>query len=151
LLTVPFTVESNDGVQELILRGICSNGLELRRTLHLSTQEPVLGTVTSVRNQGKGPLPVTLQSRVEINPGDRENPRIDFTFPRRNGEAVRKQILPQIAANYGDEFYRDGERPAGEWSLINLVSKITLTNRFADDQVERAASGGAAAGGTPSR
>lgn len=132
-----WTVESNDGVRELILRGVCSNGLALQRTLRLSPQAPVVETVTIVRNQGKTPLPVTLQSRAEINPGDRENPRIDFAFPSRGGAAVRKRILPQVAANYGDEFYRDGERPAGEWSLINPPGNFTLTNLFADDQVER--------------
>ncbi|HLJ16296.1 MAG TPA: DUF4838 domain-containing protein [Bryobacteraceae bacterium] len=132
-----WTVQSRHAATEVVLRGVCPNGLELVRTLRLSDNDPVLHTATVTRNRSAAPLVVTLQSRAQVNPGDRQNPTVDFSFPRRDGTRRRDRILPPTGDNQGDEFFRGDERPAGEWSLANSSNRITLTNRFADDQVER--------------
>jgi hypothetical protein len=131
-----WTVESHDA-RELKLRGVCPNGLRLARRLWFADETPVIRTSTTAHNESGEPLAVTLQSRAQVNPGDRQNPTVDFSFPRRDGTRRHDQILPPTGDNQGDEFFRDDQRPSGEWSLINSGNGIKLTNRFADDQVER--------------
>jgi hypothetical protein len=105
--------------------------------MRLAAADPVLHTLTAVRNDSPQAVTVTLQSRAEVNPGDRQNPTVELDFRTRNGKRRHDRILPPVGDNQGDEFFRDDQRPAGEWSLINSANAITLTNRFADDQVER--------------
>lgn len=132
-----WTVTSQRGATEVVLRGMCPNGVELSRTLRLSGDAPTLHTSTTARNRSAQPLAMTLQSRAQVNPGDRQNPTVDFSFPRRDGTHRHDQILPPVGDNQGDEFFRDDQRPAGVWSLVNSANGVTLTNHFADDQVER--------------
>ena len=131
-----WTVESHDG-RQLELRGVCPNGLRIARRVWVADADPVLHTASTARNESGKPLTVTLQSRAQVNPGDRQNPTVDFSFLRRDGTRRQDQILPPTGDNQGDEFFRDEQRPAGEWSLTNSSLGIKLTNRFANDQVER--------------
>jgi hypothetical protein len=132
-----WTAASQNGSREMVLRGTCANGLQLDRKLWLAGEKPVLHTSTTARNTSEKALTVTLQSRAQVNPGDRQNPSVELSFPRRDGTHRRDRILPPAGDNQGDEFFRDNERPAGEWSLINSADRVTLTNRFPDAQVER--------------
>jgi hypothetical protein len=128
-----------DGRRRMVLEGRCAaNGLRVERTLEIEGN--VLHTRTTARNSAGGKaLPVTLQSRFEVNPGDREHPTVDFLFRARNGESRgRTRILPVNGGqNYGDDFFRDDGRPAGEWGLLNSAAEVAVVNRFRDDQVER--------------
>lgn len=130
-------VKSNDGIRRMVLEGVCKNGLHVERILELSDREPLLTVKATVRNQSTSPVPLAIQSRFEINPGDREHPTVDFVFQRRGGSREVTPTLPAKGQNYGDDFFRAAERPAGEWGLINPSVGVQLINRIADDQVER--------------
>ncbi|MCC6585431.1 MAG: DUF4838 domain-containing protein [Bryobacterales bacterium] len=135
--TPEWRVQSNDGVGRMVMEGICSNGLQVERVLELSAAEPLLTVKATVRNGGARPVPLAIQSRFEINPGDREHPTVDLVFRRRGGSREVTPILPARGQNYGDDFFFADERPDGEWGLINPSVGIQLVNRIRDDQVER--------------
>lgn len=131
-----WSVESNTGT-EMGLRGECENGLRVWRRLWLDAESPLLMTSTTVTNASAAPVAVTLHSRADANPGDPENPTIDFAFTPRRGAVVRKTLVPPIAENQGDEFFRGDQKPDGEWRLINSSLGFTLANTFPFEQVER--------------
>jgi hypothetical protein len=96
-----------------------------------------LHTATTVRNQGAAPLPVTLHSRAEINPGDLENPTVDFAYRRREGGDYRQRIFPPPDMPLGDLFLGGEGKPAGEWRLTNPGLGFSLINRFQPEDVDR--------------
>jgi hypothetical protein len=134
---VEWRAEASGNATRMVLLGTCGNGLEAERVLELSATEPALKVRVTVRNQGQQPLPLAIQSRFEVNPGDREHPTVDLVFRKREGGILRRQLLPALGQNYGDDFFRAEERPLGEWGLVNPGTGVQLLNRFRDDQVER--------------
>ena len=46
-------------------------------------------------------------------------------------------MMPTDGANQGDMFYRDAQRPAGEWRLTADDVPVTLVNRFPIETTER--------------
>jgi hypothetical protein len=125
------------GPEYLELSGVCGNGLRVHRTLELDGGSPLLRTATTVRNEGPAPIPLTLHSRVEINPGDLENPTVDFSYRRRGGAEHRQRIFPPPELPLGDLFLGGDELPDGEWRLTNPRLGLTIANRFPPGQVER--------------
>lgn len=120
------------------LRGACANGLRLSRTLELSSGGLVLHTSTTARNDGPAPVPVSLHSRVDINPGDLEDPTIDFAYKRRGGGAeYRQRIFPPPGMPLGDLFLGGAELPDGEWRLTNPRLGLAIVNRFHPGRVDR--------------
>jgi hypothetical protein len=124
------------GPEYLELSGVCGNGLRVHRTLELDGSSPLLRTATTVRNEGPAPIPLTLHSRVEINPGDLENPTVDFSYRCRGGAEHRQRILPPPELPLGDLFLGGDDLPDGEWRLTNPRLGLTIANRFPSDQVE---------------
>jgi hypothetical protein len=127
----------NSSAGSLLLRGVCDNGLRLRRALELSSGGPALHTSTTVTNEGAAPVPVTLHSRVDINPGDLENPAVDFAFKRRGGGEYRQRIFPPPGIPLGDLFLGGDGAPDGEWRLTNPGLGFALVNQFPTQQVDR--------------
>jgi hypothetical protein len=134
---VAWEVEDSRDAARVVLRGVCENGLRLRRILALSPQGMRLHTATTVRNEGAAPLPVTLHSRAEINPGDLENPTVDFAYRRREGGDYRQRIFPPPGMPLGDLFLGGEGKPAGEWRLVNPGLGFSLINRFQPEDVDR--------------
>jgi hypothetical protein len=97
----------------------------------------MLHTVTVVENAGKTRVDAVIESRADVNPGDPDDPAIDFAYKRKDGRAEKEQLLPPLQENYGDVFFRDEQKPDGEWRLINTALGLALINRFPPDQVER--------------
>jgi hypothetical protein len=133
---VAWQVESTDA-GSLLLRGACANGLRLSRALRLGSGGPMLRTSTTVRNEGAAPVPVTLHSRVDINPGDVENPAVGFAYKRRGGGEHRQRIFPPPGMPLGDLFLGGDGIPDGEWRLTNPGLGFALVNQFPPGQVDR--------------
>ncbi|MCX6624399.1 MAG: DUF4838 domain-containing protein, partial [Acidobacteria bacterium] len=129
-----WVVEGSEGRNAMVLKGACGNGLEFRRRLVLEPGDAVLRTYTTVTNRGKAAVQVTLQSRVEFQPGPMDQPAVEFGFRRVNGGEFRESLLPQQKLYFGIEAYLGAERPDGEWRVWNPPPGITLRNRFSLEQ-----------------
>lgn len=127
---------SRAGPSDLELSGVCDNGLRVQRTVEVDGGSPLLRTATTVRNEGAASVPVTMHSRVEINPGDLENPTIDFSFRSRRGAEHHQRIFPPPELPLGDLFLGGDELPDGVWRLANPRLGLTISNRFDPSQVE---------------
>ncbi|MCX6620532.1 MAG: DUF4838 domain-containing protein, partial [Acidobacteria bacterium] len=134
---ISWTVENHVRGRELVLKGVCGNGLEFRRVLRLSATAAVLETITTATNAGAKAFPLTLQSRGEVNPGLREVPTIHVAWQDLSGKKVGWKMLPTDGANQGDMFFRDQQRPNGEWRLTGNDVPVTLINRFPVERIER--------------
>lgn len=133
---VEWQVDSS-GPGYLHLRGVCANGLSLHRTFELSAATPRLHTSTTIRNEGPAAIPVVLHSRADINPGDLENPTVDFAYKRRGGSVRQQRIFPPPGMPLGDLFLGGEELPDGEWRLTNPGLGFSLVNQFRPEQVDR--------------
>jgi hypothetical protein len=134
---VAWEVEAPRDAARVVLRGVCENGLRLRRVLELSPDSTRLLTATTVRNEGASPVPVTLHSRAEINPGDLENPTVDFSYRRQRAPDYRQRVFPPPDIPLGDLFLGGAGKPAGEWRLSNPGMGFSLVNRFREEDVDR--------------
>ncbi|MCX6621638.1 MAG: hypothetical protein NTY38_11300 [Acidobacteria bacterium] len=134
---VAWEVEDSRDAARVVLRGVCENGLRLRRILELSPEGMRLRTATTVASEGSAPIPVCLHSRAEINPGDLENPTVDFAYRRREGGEYRQRIFPPPEMPLGDLFLGGEGKPAGEWRLVNPGLGFSLINRFQPEAVDR--------------
>ncbi len=134
---IAWTVASHDQGRELMLQGATEYGLEFRRVLRLSATAPVLHTATTATNRSSKAIPLALQSRGEVNPGPREVPTIHVAWQNLEGKKVGWKMLPSDGANQGDMFFRDNQRPNGEWRLTGDDLPVTLINRFPVERTER--------------
>ncbi len=132
--TPEWSVESKPSPSSVVLLGRCENGLELRRRLELAAGEPLLRTFTAATNRGSSPVLVALQSRVEFQPGDMDNPTVDFAYQGDDGRPVRKTLLPVANGYFGIETFPGNTAPRREWRLINPQLSLTMVNRFDLDQ-----------------
>ena len=124
---------------EVTLSGTCPNGLNLRRTIRLKGNEPVLQTETRVENGGRDALPVALQARAEYSAGLPEDPRLSLSFTRQDGEAVDRTLFSAGVETSGSETYLAEDRPAGEWRAFHRQAPLKFVNHFEKDGVARCA------------
>ena len=124
---------------EVTLSGTCPNGLNLRRTIRLKGNEPVLQTETRVENGGRDALPVALQARAEYSAGLPEDPRLSLSFTRQDGEAVDRTLFSAGVETSGSETYLAEDRPAGEWRAFHRQVPLKFVNHFEKDGVARCA------------
>jgi hypothetical protein len=124
---------------EAVLAGTCPNGLNLRRTIRLKGDEPVLQTETRVENGAKVQLPVALQARAEYSAGLPEDPQLSVAFRRQDGEMVDRTLFSAGLETSGSETYLAEDRPDGEWRTFHRQAPLKFVNRFEKDDVARSA------------
>ncbi len=134
---IAWEVEEQKSPERLVLRGVCANGLQLRRTLELDAHGPLLRTVTNAENRGQQEIPLTLHSRAEIYPGDLENPAVEFSYPMPGGRRFRQTIFPPPDIPLGDLFLGGEGKPMGEWQLGNPGMGFALVNLFVREEADR--------------
>ena len=127
-------IDSAEAAGALTLKGACANGLEFRRRLELPVGRPILRTYTTATNRGTVPVPLILQSRAEFEPGDMDNPTVEFAFRRQDASEISKKLLPPAEGYFGIETFSGAGRPDREWCLHNPSRGVTLRNRFSYEQ-----------------
>jgi hypothetical protein len=133
---VKWQPDSTSGGRELVLTGVSTNGLRLRRRIFLSGEDSILKTDTTVENTGVTPRDIALRSYLIFNPeGDKLDVATKFT--KQDGTAVESEILAPELPFQGSASYSGADRPDGEWRLINRALGLALVARFPKNQVER--------------
>ncbi|MCC7498673.1 MAG: DUF4838 domain-containing protein [Bryobacterales bacterium] len=125
-------IDSSDGRHAITLQGATANGLEFQRRLELKGN--CLHTTATVTNRGNATVKLALQSRLEFQPGLRDQPSVLYGFRRVNGATVEESLLPQRDLYFGIENHTGNERPNGEWTVWNPSAGIRVRNRFSLEQ-----------------
>lgn len=94
---------------ELVLRGRAENGARITRTLRLTGEG--LHTQTVVENGSAESVPVAIQSRVELSPGDVDE--ASFRFTRASGEQVVRKLIEPDEPPASKETWDGSAGPAG--------------------------------------
>ncbi len=118
---------------EILLAGVCDNGLEMRRTLWL--EDTFLRTRTVLENSGAEPIEALLQSRWEVDPGPLET--VSVSYLSQGGARLNKQLIRPGRQPSDSEFLTGGDQPEGEWIILSAGSEVHIVNRFAKEMVAR--------------
>jgi len=131
-LEVAWSAEQRNG-NEVTLSGRLDNGLRLRRTLRLEADG--LHTVTVVENASGSAVPLAMQVRAEMSPGNVD--AATYTFSRPSGERVTRKTIEPGEQPTGREDWQDGDVPAGVVTLQPSTGAAFAT-RFQRQGVRRA-------------
>ena len=111
------------------------NGFELKRTLTLVPDKPILQVKSTLTNNGKEPKPSRLRSHLELDLGDLRSTRVSFT--NLAGRNIEKDMTDIIAGLREGEYYRSQDIPRGSWVLSGSKG-LQLIQRFDHEQLDYA-------------
>ena len=120
---------------EIHLTGTCPNGLQMKRTIRLLADQPVVHTETIVENTGSSATYAVLNFRCDFEPQHLAESAVRFRS--QAGKAIRQAILPPDEEPSGSQWYADSDQPDGEWTLTGMGALGAVVNRFPKDQVAR--------------
>jgi len=129
---------------EMLLSGLCPNGIRLRRTIALKGD--TLRTATIIENPTGQPVHLAVQSRIDFSPGSMDDPRVAVAFHSLDGRRVDKTLYDPDREPYGGQSLAGPGLPDGEWRAFHRAGGLTLTNRFRKEQVSRCYAGWSARG-----
>jgi hypothetical protein len=122
---------------EVVLRGACANGLQLRRTIRLKSDEATVYTETVATNRGTAPLEISLQAVLDVNPDPVDFIDFDSSIRREDGSMPTEKVSQRRGPAYSSRILSDN--PAGEWKITNHAVGMTILNRFPKEQARRCA------------
>jgi hypothetical protein len=111
-----------------VLKGICPNGLILRRRIELQVDR--IRIASEARNESAGPLEFAVQARAEFDPGDIDAASVEFQS--KSGASVAQRLIVPEAQPTGNLMWQGGDLPAGSWRVAGAE------NRFRPEEVARA-------------
>jgi Domain of unknown function (DUF4838)/Glycosyl hydrolase family 67 N-terminus len=129
------------------LIGETEAGLRLEQTWELDSAGASLRSHTRAINNGSKPVTLTLNSRLEPNPVDR-NAAMEFNIRFRavNGKEIVHRFSSLTQEYQGSARYQGEEVPAGEWRLRHSLLALDFTTRFEPSQVDRCTASWSACG-----
>ena len=109
------------------------DGLELRRTLTLEPDEPILHVESMITNPSDNPRETRLRNHLELDLGDARETRVRFTSLA--GQEVDQDMAGVIAGMREGEHFYDQDAPAGSWTFSGTKG-LRLTQSFDNDQID---------------
>jgi hypothetical protein len=109
------------------------DGYQLKRSLTLAPEKPLLQVVTTLTNPKEKPREVRLRSHLELDLGDLRTTRVRFTD--RSGKQVDKDMTEIIAGLRQGEHFYDQNAPAGTWTLSGSKG-LQATQTFDPESVD---------------
>ena len=105
------------------------DGFDVRRTITLADDEPVLTVEAALTNTSDKPREVAPRSHLELDLGDLHKTRVRFT--NRLGQNIERDMKPIVAGLREGEHYYDEHAPIGEWTFTGSKG-LQVTQRFDD-------------------
>lgn len=109
------------------------NGFNLKRTLTLAPDKPVLHVRSVLTNEDSKPKPARLRSHLELDLGDLHSARV--SFDNLAGRYVDKDMTEIIAGLREGEYFRSQDTPNGSWAFTGNKG-LELIQRFNSDQID---------------
>ncbi len=109
------------------------NGFNLKRTLTLAPDRPVLHIRSILTNEESKPKPARLRSHLELDLGDLHSTRVGFRSLA--GLYVDKDMTEIIAGLREGEYFRSQDIPNGAWAFTGSKG-LKLIQRFKSDQID---------------
>jgi hypothetical protein len=109
------------------------DGNQLKRTLTLSPDKPILEVVSTLTNPKEKAREVRLRSHLELDLGDLRTTCVRFTD--RSGKQVDKDMTQIIAGMRQGEHFYDQNAPAGAWTLTGSKG-LQLKQTFDTDLLD---------------
>jgi hypothetical protein len=131
----PWQLDEPPGPEEIRLVGKCPEGLKMRRTIQLRSDQPVVHTETTVENTGNSPLDAVLSARYDVELRNLQEAMLSFRA--QGGETVHKALWTPGMEPTATDWYADSAMPDGEWSLTGLGTQLAAAIAFRKDQVTR--------------
>jgi hypothetical protein len=135
-IDVAWKLDESSGTRRLSLSGAASNGLVLHRAITLAENAAAIHDATQATNPTAAPLDVVLQYRCEASPGSIDDAFV--AFRKTSGDVLREKFIQQNREPTGTRTWAGGDRPDGEWRVVNPANGFALSNRFRPLQVDRA-------------
>ena len=116
-----------------IVLGATFSGFDVRRTVALAADAPVLNIATEITNAADKPREAVVRGHLELDLGTLEDTRVRFV--NRSGADVER-TMPSIIPGF-----REGERylkenvPAGSWTFSGTKG-LEVTQRFDESQMD---------------
>lgn len=135
-LEIRWQLESLEAPFRMSLIGTGPHNLKLRRVLQIPQEGARLVTETTLEAGGTQPVEATLQSRLEADPGNIEEAKVEFQ--KKDGTHLEKKLIQPEEQPSGSEVYADTSLPGGQWRLVPGGGLPLLGNLFPREHVERA-------------
>ena len=132
---VDWTLTSPTGAQELVLSGVCSNGLKLRYRIRLQAEATAVVTDVLVENAGAATLDAIVQ--LSCNADLRTPELATLVFRSQAGKSIEKKLIEPEREPTGTATYDGQELPDGAWKLTGAGSGLVLENHFSAAAVSR--------------
>jgi len=132
-LPLRWRVESSAG-GKITLAATSDAGLQVRRTLRLDAQQPVVYEELTARNAGAAPCDTILESQFDADAGSLERTTLRFTH--RAGSVFERLLVRPEEQPAGSETFPGAQAPDGTWSLQGPNGYFGGT--YTNEEVDRA-------------
>ena len=129
----PYAIAKRDA-KSLQVEAALRNGMRLSRTYRADDVKPMISIASTVTNSAKEAKAAMLRAHPEFCLGKIEDCELRWLTKEGKWTALsleRKKDTP----NEAEEYFKDDDRPAGEWLVWNKALKIGVKSRFNPAQV----------------
>jgi len=115
--------------RRLTVAATLRSGLRLTRTYELDPQKPRLSIASTLTNPTRQPITASLRSHPELAVTSTAKAQVVVAGP--DGKQTPIDLAnPKDPMAEHNQWLRDADMPAGEWTVVDRAAGLALTNRF---------------------